>query len=170
MDPLPVGRFDFPYRRAGKRPPDKAPVLLGCVNEEVVEFAKVNKTRTSSLVIGGRSMGGRMCSMAAAGDTGVAGTIGKKLKVRALVLISYPLHPPAQPENLRVQHLSRITVPTLFIHGTKDPFGSPAEIKKYAKRIDADVEFYFIENGRHDLKGSDDAIAAVVHDWVTALR
>ena len=170
MSPLPVGRFDFPYRRAGKRPPDKAPVLLRCVHEEVSAFAKRNKTRTSSLVIGGRSMGGRMCSLAAAGDTGVAGAIGKKLNVRGLVLISYPLHPPTKPENLRVDHLSRIAVPTLFIHGTKDPFGSPAEIKKYAKRIDADVAFHFIENGRHDLKGADDPIAAVVHEWVTSLR
>ena len=170
MAPLPVGRFDFPYRNAGKRIPDKAPVLLKCVHDEVTAFAKANKVRTSSLVIGGRSMGGRMCSMAAAGDSGIDEVRGEILKVRGLVLISYPLHPPAKPEKLRIDHLSRVAVPTLFIHGTKDPFGSPAEMKKYAKLIDGEVTFHFIENGRHDLKGADGAIADVVRDWVAQLH
>ena len=170
MAPLPVGRFDFPYRRAGKRPPDKAPVLLGCVHDEVTAFAKANKARTTSLVIGGRSMGGRMCSMAAAGESGIAGVMRDALRVRGLVLISYPLHPPAKPENLRVNHFSRVIVPTLFIHGTKDPFGSPSELKKHAKAIEGDVTFHFIENGRHDLKGADDAIAQIVRDWVAMLH
>ena len=72
MQPLPVARVDFPYRRAGKRAPDRAPVLLQCVRDEVQAFAKASGVRALSLVIGGRSMGGRMCSMAAAGDTGLA--------------------------------------------------------------------------------------------------
>jgi predicted alpha/beta-hydrolase family hydrolase len=175
MQPLPVARVDFPYRRAGKRAPDRAPVLLQCVRDEVQEFAKTQGVRTSSLVIGGRSMGGRMCSMAAAGDTGLAKKgepphFGDPLKVRGLVLISYPLHPPAHPEKLRIAHLSRIAVPVLFVHGTNDPFGSPAELKKHVKKIPSDVSMYFIEKGRHDLKGKDAEIAEVIREWCRALR
>ena len=175
MSPTAVGRFDFPYRRAGKRAPDRAPVLLQCVRDEVQAFAKTSGVRTSSLVIGGRSMGGRMCSMAAAGDTGTAKkgeppVFGDPLKVRGLVLISYPLHPPAHPERLRIAHLPRISVPVLFVHGTNDPFGSPAELKKHVKKITSDVTVHFIEKGRHDLKGKDAEIAEVVRDWCQQLR
>lgn len=175
MQPLPVARVDFPYRRAGKRAPDRAPVLLQCVRDEVQEFAKTQGVRTSSLVIGGRSMGGRMCSMAAAGDTGLAKKgepplFGDPLKVRGLVLISYPLHPPAHPEKLRIAHLSRIAVPVLFVHGTNDPFGSPAELKKHVKKIPSDVSMHFIEKGRHDLKGKDAEIAEVIREWCRSLR
>ena len=175
MSPTAVGRFDFPYRRAGKRAPDRAPVLLQCVRDEVQAFAKVSGVRTSSLVIGGRSMGGRMCSMAAAGDTGTAKkgeppVFGEPLKVRGLVLISYPLHPPAHPERLRIAHLPRISVPVLFVHGTNDSFGSPAELKKYVKKIPSDISLHFIEMGRHDLKGKDAEIAEVVREWCKSLR
>ena len=175
MSPTAIGRFDFPYRRAGKRAPDRAPVLLQCVRDEVQAFAKTSGVRTSSLVIGGRSMGGRMCSMAAAGDTGTAKkgeppVFGDPLKVRGLVLISYPLHPPAHPERLRIAHLPRISVPVLFVHGTNDPFGSPAELKKHVKKIPSDVTMHFIEKSRHDLKGKDAEIAEVVRDWCQQLR
>jgi len=175
MQPLPVARVDFPYRRSGKRAPDRAPVLLQCVREEVQAFAKVSGVRTSSLVIGGRSMGGRMCSMAAAGDTGLAKKgepplFGDPLKVCGLVLISYPLHPPAHSEKLRIAHLSRISLPVLFVHGTNDPFGTPAELKKNVKKIPSEVSMHFIEKGRHDLKGKDAEIAEVVREWCRSLR
>lgn len=157
MSPTSVARIDFLYRRAGKRAPDRTPVLLQCVRDEVHSFATAIGVRTSSLVIGGRSMGGRMCSMAAAGDTGTGKkgelpVFGQPLKVRGLVLIAYPLHPPAHLEKLRIAHLSRISVPVLFVHGTNDPFGSPAELKKHVKKIPSDVSMHFIEKGRHDLK------------------
>ena len=135
-------------------------MLLACVRDEVRAFAKTLGVSTSRLVIGGRSMGGRMCSMAAA-DT------DDPLKVAGLILVSYPLHPPAKPDNLRIEHLPRITVPTLFIHGTNDPFGSPAELRRHARKVKGDVTFRFVERGRHDLKGSDALIADVVADWLT---
>lgn len=159
LAPLPVARVDFPYRRAGRKAPDRAPVLVDCVVREVKEFAALNSCRSSSLVIGGRSMGGRMCSMAVADG----------LAAKGLVLISYPLHPPAKPQNLRVEHLSNIAVPTLFVHGTNDPFGSPAELRRHARRVTGDVTFQFIERGRHDLKGSDELIADVVGEWMASL-
>lgn len=159
LAPLPVARVDFPYRRAGRRAPDRSPVLLDCVVTEVRAFASANGCRTSSLVIGGRSMGGRMCSIAAADG----------LSVKGLVLISYPLHPPAKPENLRTEHLSRITVPTLFVHGTNDPFGSPIEMRRHVRKIKGDVTLRFVDRGRHDLKGSDALIAETVGEWLSIL-
>lgn len=159
LAPLPVARVDFPYRRAGRRAPDRSPVLLDCVVTEVRAFAAANGCRTSSLVIGGRSMGGRMCSMAAADG----------LSVKGLVLISYPLHPPTKPENLRTEHLSRITVPTLFVHGTNDPFGSPIEMRRHVRKIKGDVTLRFVDRGRHDLKGSDALIAETVGEWLSIL-
>ena len=159
LAPLPVARVDFPYRRAGRRAPDRSPVLLDCVVTEVRAFAAANGCRTSSLVIGGRSMGGRMCSMAVADG----------LSVKGLVLISYPLHPPAKPENLRTEHLPRITVPTLFVHGTNDPFGSPIEMRRHVRKIKGDVTLRFVDRGRHDLKGSDALIAETVGEWLSIL-
>jgi predicted alpha/beta-hydrolase family hydrolase len=159
LAPLPVARVDFPYRRAGRRAPDRSPVLLDCVVTEVRALAAANGCRTSSLVIGGRSMGGRMCSIAAADG----------LSVKGLVLIAYPLHPPAKPENLRTEHLSRITVPTLFVHGTNDPFGSPIELRRHVRKIKGDVTLRFVDRGRHDLKGSDALIAETVGEWLSIL-
>lgn len=104
-------------------------------------------------------MGGRMCSMAAADG----------LNVKGLVLVSYPLHPPAKPENLRIEHLPGITVPTLFVHGTNDPFGSPVELRRYVRKVKGEVTLHFVERGRHDLKGSDELIADVVADWMAGL-
>ena len=91
------------------------------------------------------------------------------LSVKGLVLISYPLHPPAKPENLRTEHLSRITVPTLFVHGTNDPFGSPIEMRRRVRKIKGDVTLRFVDRGRHDLKGSDALIAETVGEWLSIL-
>jgi len=159
LAPLPVARVDFPYRRAGRKAPDRAPILVDCVVNEVKAFATAQRARSSSLVIGGRSMGGRMCSMAVADG----------LPAKGLVLVSYPLHPPAKPDNLRIEHLPRVAVPTLFIHGTNDPFGSPTELRRHAKKVHGNVTFHFIERGRHDLKGKDDEIADVIADWMKSL-
>ena len=163
LAPIPVLRVDFPYRRAGRRAPDRAPVLLACVRDEVRAFAKTLGVPTSRLVIGGRSMGGRMCSMVAA-DT------DDPLKVAGLILVSYPLHPPAKPEKLRTEHLPGITVPTLCISGTKDTFGSPAELRRHFRRVKGDVTWSLIEKKGHDLKGCDDVIAATVSEWLKSPR
>jgi len=163
LAPIPVLRVDFPYRRAGRRAPDRAPVLLACVRDEVRAFAKTLGVPTSRLVIGGRSMGGRMCSMAAA-DT------DDPLKVAGLILVSYPLHPPAKPEKLRTEHLPGITVPTLCISGTKDTFGTPAELKRNFRRVKGDVTWSLIEKKGHDLKGCDGVIATTISEWLKSPR
>jgi predicted alpha/beta-hydrolase family hydrolase len=156
--PLPTRRADFPYRREGRRAPDRPPKLLACVVEEAGLLAERAGVAPEQLVLGGRSMGGRMCSIAVADGLPAAG----------LVLIAYPLHPPGKPENLRVEHFPRLTVPCLFITGTKDPFGTPEEREHHARAIPGPVEHVWIEGGRHDLKGADDEVAAAVARWLKA--
>lgn len=162
LQPLPVARVDFPYRKAGRSFPDKAPVLVQCVKDEVRAFAASIGVDTSELVIGGRSMGGRMCSMAIA-------DIDDPLHVAGLVLVSYPLHPPKKPDALRVEHLPRITVPTLCVSGTKDDFGTADELTDAFAVVPADVTWSWIENGRHELARKDAVVASVVSQWVSAL-
>lgn len=162
LQPLPVARIDFPYRKAGKSFPDKAPVLVQCVKDEVRAFASSLGVDTSALVIGGRSMGGRMCSMAVADES-------DPLHVAGVVLVSYPLHPPKKPESLRVEHLPRLAVPTLCVSGTKDDFGTPEELQEAFRVVPGDVTWSWVENARHELARQDDVVAELVREWVAAL-
>ena len=107
-------------------------------------------------------MGGRMTSMVAADVDGG----GPLARLAGLVLICYPLHPPGKPERLRVEHLVDLTVPCLFVSGTRDPFGTPAELTEWTSTIPAPVEHVWIEGWRHDLRGADDTIAAAVAAFV----
>jgi hypothetical protein len=152
-------RADFAYRKEGRRTPDRPPKLLATVREEVAAI------RARRVVVGGRSMGGRMCSMVAAGADGEP--VPKS--IAGVVAISYPLHPPGRPDSLRVEHLPGITVPCLFVHGTRDPFGSPAELEEWTKTIPGAVTHHWIEDRGHDLKGADSEVAATVVDWLTTL-
>jgi predicted alpha/beta-hydrolase family hydrolase len=151
-----VGRFDFPYRKAGKKFPDKADVLVRCVVEEVTALAALIGCATTDIVIGGRSMGGRMCSMAIAEGLAVAG----------LVCIGYPLHPPKKPEQLRVAHLPRVKVPSLFVSATNDEFATPDELRRELLAMPVAPRIEFIDGGRHELKGKDDEVARLVVDWM----
>lgn len=157
--PLPVARIDFPYRKVGKKFPDKAPVLVQCVKDEVRSFAKQIGCDTSALVIGGRSMGGRMCTMANADEH-------DPLVVAGLVCIGYPLHPPKKPEQLRTAHLPSVTAKALFVSGTKDEFGTSAELQSAWSLMTRPPTTHFIENGRHELKGADETVASIVAEWL----
>lgn len=159
VDPLPVVRADFPYRREGRRAPDRAPKLLACVVEESEKLADTAGVAPAAIVLGGRSMGGRMCSMAVAEGLPAAG----------LVLISYPLHPPGKPDKLRVEHLHRLDVPCLFISGTRDPFGTPAELEEHTAVIPGAVTHLWVEGKGHDLKGADAVLADAVSEWLLSL-
>jgi hypothetical protein len=158
VKPMRCVRADFPYRIAGKRAPDRAPVLLQAVRDAAVPLL----ARSGGLVLGGRSMGGRMCSM-------VVGDADAPFPAKALVLIAYPLHPPGKPDTLRVEHFPRITVPCLFISGTNDPFGTPEELQRWTRTIAGPVTHHWFERKGHDLKGCDDEIAALVSTWIRAL-
>lgn len=157
--PHPCIRADFPYRKEGRKAPDRAPKLMAAIRAELATLPA-----DEPLIMGGRSMGGRMCSMVAAGVDGDA----PPTNLRGLVLISYPLHPPGKPENLRVEHLPDITVPTLFISGTKDTFGTPDEIREWTATMPrkAKVQHLFIDGKGHDLKGVDHTIAGALVDFL----
>ena len=101
-----VARFNFPYREKGSRRPDPMPALRARYEAVVAEV----RPHATKLILGGRSMGGRVASMMAADGFGCDG----------LLLVAYPLHPAGQPEKLRDAHLARIAVPVLCFNGTRD--------------------------------------------------
>ena len=152
-------RADFPYRQQGRRAPDRAPKLLAAIRDELEQLAV-----DEPLVIGGRSMGGRMCSMIAAGADGLPAPHNLK----GLVLISYPLHPPGRPDRLRVEHLPSVAVPTLFISGDRDTFGTPDELRRWTATMSSKAKptHLFIEGKGHDLKGADHTVAGAVRDFL----
>ena len=159
LAPLPVERADFPYRREGRKAPDRPPKLIACVRDEAAALADRAGIDPASVVLGGRSMGGRMCSMAVAEGLPAAG----------LVLIAYPLHPPGRADKLRVDHFRDITVPCLFVSGTRDPFGAPDEMEARSAAITGEVTRVWIEGGRHELKGAEQQVAETVSAWVAGL-
>jgi predicted alpha/beta-hydrolase family hydrolase len=165
---IPSLRFNFPYKAAGRRAPDRAPVLEAALRDAVAELASRAQLPPERVVLGGRSMGGRIGSMVAADD----GALG-------LVLLGYPLHPPGRPTQLRIEHFPRLRMPALFVSGTRDAFGSPEELQRETKKMKGRVVFHWVESGDHGfkpLKASGltvDAVladvAATVVDFVTGL-
>jgi predicted alpha/beta-hydrolase family hydrolase len=136
-------------------------VLLRSVREKAATLLDVD----DRLVLGGRSMGGRICSMALAGiDDGEP-----RVKAKGLVLIAYPLHPPGKPDSLRVEHFQRLKVPCLFVSGTRDAFGTPDELTGWTATIPGKVTHVWVEGKGHDLKGCDEIIARAVGEWVNRL-
>ncbi len=153
-------RADFPYRTAGRRAPDRPPVLMNSVREELAAIGGRKR-----VVVGGRSMGGRICSMVAAG----ADDLAPPTQVAGVVTVAYPLHPPGRPDRLRVEHMPSVTVPWLFVQGTKDPFGGPEELTEWAKTVTGPVAHHWVENRGHDLKGADAEVCRVITDWIQSL-
>lgn len=134
-----VARFEFPYmatRRATgvKRPPDRQPVLLDTWRAVVDVLGG-----RDAVVVGGKSMGGRMASMVAA--EGLA---------RGLVCLGYPFHAPGKPDKPRIDHLATLGIPALIVQGTRDPFGKPLNVSTYSLAMTTKV--VWIEDGDHDLK------------------
>ena len=156
--PLPCARVDFPYRKAGKRAPDRAPVAVASVVADAAELVAAAHIRRNRLVLGGRSFGGRMCSLAVAEGLPAAG----------LVLLSYPLHPPGKPEKLRTEHFGALDLACLFVSGERDPFGSPDEFAAAVTAIPGPVTQVWLPGG-HDPRNADEAIAAAVRSWLRAL-
>lgn len=107
------------------------------------------------IAFGGRSFGGRACSVA----------VAEGLPASALVLLSYPLHPPGKPDNLRVEHFGKVAVPTLFVSGERDPFGSPAEFARHVPAIVGPVDVEWVP-GNHSPKGQNTAICALIRRFL----
>ncbi|MBX3531229.1 MAG: alpha/beta hydrolase [Rhizobiaceae bacterium] len=139
---LAVARFEFPYmaaRRDGQRkPPPKAETLIG-------EYRAAVETLGAKgpLLIGGKSMGGRVASM-------VADELHGEGRIAGLVCLGYPFHPPTKPAQLRTAHLETLRTPTLIVHGTRDEFGTREEVTGY--RLSPSIELLWLEDGDHDLK------------------
>ncbi len=136
---LRVARFEFPYMRArrtgGRRgAPDREPVLLDTWRAAVAELGGGGR-----LVIGGKSMGGRMASR-----------IADEVGARGLVCLGYPFHPPGQPEKTRTAHLEDLRTPTLVVQGTRDPFGTPEDVAGY--RLSPAIRIVWLGDGDHSFK------------------
>ena len=157
-----VERMDFPYRKAGRRAPDRAPVLMEAVREGAAALAASSGLDPSEIILGGRSMGGRMCSMAVAEGVPAAG----------LALISYPLHPPGRPEKQveRTAHFPRLHLPCLFISGTKDAFGTPEEMKSATRSIPGEVVHEWIDGADHSLRGQSVQVVHGLKVWAHTVR
>jgi predicted alpha/beta-hydrolase family hydrolase len=138
-----VATFDFPYVTQGRSAPDKAPVLEAHWRAVIDEARQRPPFDRLALFIGGKSMGGRIASqVAAAGIAGVAG----------LVFFGYPLHPPGRPLQRRDAHLPAIREPMLFVQGSRDDFGTAAEIRELLPRLNPEVELFEVEDGDHSFK------------------
>src|SRR3954454_24152816 len=148
--PMPVARIDFPTRPA---------VAIQRIRDESAALVAANDKKPKSLALGGRSCGGRMCSMA----------VAEGLPAAALVLISYPLHPPGKPDVLRIEHFPELKVPCLFVSGTKDAFATPDELERHAQKIPGRVMHVWIENGVHGSKRQAE-VAPAVSAWLKRLR
>jgi len=135
--------FNFLYMERGRGAPDPKAKLESCYQSVIDAAVTHKKLRSNRLAIGGKSMGGRIASQVAAAD-------GKN--VSALVFLGYPLHPPGKPEQLRDAHLKDIRAPMLFIQGSKDPFGTSAEIQSIIKKHKLPATLYVIEGGDHSFK------------------
>ena len=139
-----VARFEFGYmagRRsgAGKKPPPRADRVMPEFIAAVDDLGPTN----GPLLIGGKSMGGRVASM-------VADSLFGAGRIAGLVCLGYPFHPPGKPETLRTAHLAGLKTPALIFHGTRDEFGSPAEIATYA--LSPAITVQLLEDGDHDLR------------------
>ncbi|MHB1535376.1 MAG: alpha/beta hydrolase family protein [Acidimicrobiales bacterium] len=145
-----VVRMDFPYRKAARRAPDRPPVLVRAVIDQAASMGP------GPVILGGRSMGGRICSMAVAQGLPAAG----------LVLMSYPLHPPGRPEKLRTGHFPELSVPCLFVSGTRDAFGLPAELEAATAAIPGPVTHRWIEGKDHSLRGAERTVVDLVMAWL----
>jgi len=137
-----VLRCDLPFRQARRT----GPPFPGNAEHDRTGLrnavAVLRKTVTGRIFLGGHSYGGRQSTLLCAAEIDL---------VSGLLLLSYPLHPPRKPDQLRIQHLPNLRTPSLFVHGTRDPFGSVAEIMKALQLIPAKTELMKMEGAGHDL-------------------
>ena len=169
---IPSLRFNYPYRDAGRKAPDRPPVLVDATRAAVAELARRTKLPPERLVIGGRSMGGRYCSLVAAAED-------DPVPVRGLLLLGYPLHTAGKPEKVRDDHFRRLTMPVLFVSGTRDALASRADLRRSARKVTGVVSWCWLEAADHGfrpLKSSGNTLDGVLTTvaeasvaWVRAL-
>ena len=137
-------RFNFPYREAGRKFPDRPPAAIAAWRAAMADAAA--RSAGEPLWAAGKSFGGRMASMAVAEGMPAAG----------LIYLGYPLHPPGKPEKLRDEHLYGLTLPMLFLQGTRDPFATPELLEAVVARIGPTATLEWRDGGGHtfDVKGT----------------
>ncbi len=155
-----VVRFEFPYmqkrRDDGKRrPPDRAPVLLETWRSVINELGREN------LFIGGKSMGGRFASMIA------ADLEAENAPIQGSICLGYPFHPPGKPEKLRVEHLADLKTACLILQGTRDPFGTQAEVPGYT--LSDSIKVHWLEGGEHGFKPRKKSGRTTEQNWNEAI-
>ena len=172
---LDVVTFNFPFTERGKKLPDPQPVLEACYRAVLAHVVADPAGGTLPLFIGGKSLGGRMAShVAAARDVGDAPTGTWWDRLRGLVFLGYPLHPPGKPQQVRVSHLPHIIHPMLVVQGAKDAFGTPAELRLFFEVLPAPSEIYTVDQGNHSLEVpkrsglSQEAVFAAAQDRIAA--
>lgn len=150
---LHVVTFNFPYTERGKKLPDPQPVLVGCYRAVVRMAAADPILGALPLFVGGKSMGGRMAShLAASPGDDATDPGGWWPRLRGLVFLGYPLHPPARPQQVRVDHLPAIVHPMLFVQGTKDAFGTPDEVRLFTDVLPARCTLVSVEQADHSFE------------------
>jgi predicted alpha/beta-hydrolase family hydrolase len=169
---IPSLRFNYPYRTAGRNAPDRPKVLDAATREAAAELAKRAKLPFERLVLGGRSMGGRYCSM-------VVGDADDPVPALGLVMLSYPLHAAGKPDQPRTAHFRDIRVPILFVSGTRDSLAGRDALTTAAEAVRGKVAFHWVDTADHGyrpLKASGRTIADVLAEvadttvtWVAGL-
>jgi len=164
---LDVVTFDFSYIHERRKVPDRAPALEACFGSVVDWAAGRDEFAARRLLVGGKSMGGRMAThLAAAGFVARSGT-GPALS--GIVALGYPLHPPGKPQQLRTAHLGSIRAPWLIVQGSRDTFGTPDELRPVVAGMTAAVTLHVVEGGDHSFTVSRtprDAVLTAVADVV----
>lgn len=149
-----VVTFDFPYmmrrQETGKKsPPDRMPKLIESFKQQIAQL------QTEIIVIGGKSMGGRVASM-----------IADEVKVQGVICMGYPFHPPGKPEKTRTEHLKDLQTPALILQGTRDPFGKPEEVEDY--KLSKSIKIQWLEDGNHSFETLKRSTISTEETWKLA--
>lgn len=135
--------FNFLYTEQRRKLPDSKERLESCYRAVIDAALKHAKLKKNRLVIGGKSMGGRIASQVATAEGS---------RVAGLVFLGYPLHPPGRPDKMRDQHLKEIPAPMLFLQASRDAFGTADEIRAIIKKHRLPAKLYVVEGGDHSFK------------------
>jgi uncharacterized protein len=133
-------RFNFPFSEQGRKSPDRPDVLMATIRAAVETARERDPNRP--VFAGGKSMGGRMASMA----------VAEGMRVNGLIFIGYPLHPPGHPEKIRDEHLYGIRVPMLFLQGTDDPFAQWELVQGVVDKLGTWAQLHRVEGGDHSFR------------------
>jgi predicted alpha/beta-hydrolase family hydrolase len=157
-----VVRYDLPFRQARPKGPPRPGDAAKDREGLQAEIRKLREKHGGPVWLGGVSYGGRQSSMLTAEEPGL---------VDRLLLMSYPLHAPGKPEQLRTAHFPKLQTPVMFVHGSRDPFGTLEEMRKAIELIPAQVTFMEAEGVGHDLGRNHAAMAQrIVAQWAAAMR